>query len=211
MSNSKKIVFAILLCGLVVMAAFSYFVYSTIFVPNTFFQNNEAHIYISRSASFNDVVVEISPLLIDVETFTTVANKKGYSSNVKSGHYIIKKGMNNNEIIESIKKAFRISIEKLDNHYMFYLNEMVTPKLITLFYWILLFAFITNGLGDIFLEGDFWRGLVWVVGGALASRVSCELVVILFRINENLNEINEKTSENDSLSHTSFEKDYYKH
>ena len=119
--------------------------------------------------------------------------------------------MNNNEILESIKKVFKITFEKLDNHYMFYLDEMVTPKLITLFYWILLFAFITKGLGDIFLEGDFWRGLVWVVGGSLASRVACEMVVILFRINENLNEINEKTSENDTLSHTSFEKDYYKH
>jgi len=71
--------------------------------------------------------------------------------------------MNNNEILDSIKKAFKLTIDKLDNHYMFYLDEMVTPKLITLFYWILLFAFITKGLGDIFLEGDFWRGLVWVV------------------------------------------------
>ena len=63
--------------------------------------------------------------------------------------------MNNNEILESIKKAFKLTIDKLDNHYMFYLDEMVTPKLITLFYWILLFAFITKGLGDIFLEGRF--------------------------------------------------------
>ncbi len=105
--------------------------------------------------------------------------------------------MNNNEILEGIKKAFKLSIDKLDNHYMFYLDEMVTPKLITLFYWILLFAFITKGLGDIFLEGDFWRGLVWVIGGSLASRVACEMVVILFRINENLNEINEKLVEAD--------------
>ena len=119
--------------------------------------------------------------------------------------------MNNNEILESIKKAFKLTIDKLDNHYMFYLDEMVTPKLITLFYWILLFAFITKGLGDIFLEGDSWRSLVWVVGGSLASRVACEMVVILFRINENLNEINEKTSEDDALSHTSIETDYYKH
>jgi len=37
------------------------------------------------------------------------------------------------------------------------------------------------------------------------------MVVILFRINENLNEINDKTSESDTLGHTSFEKDYYKH
>ena len=119
--------------------------------------------------------------------------------------------MNNNEILEGIKKAFKLSIDKLDNHYMFYLDEMVTPKLITLFYWILLFAFITKGLGYIFLEGDFWRGLVWVVGGSLASRVACELVVVLFRINENLGEINDKTSGTDSLGNASFEKDYYKH
>ena len=52
--------------------------------------------------------------------------------------------MNNNEILEGIKKAFKLSVDKLDNHYMFYLDEMVTPKLITLFYWILLFAFITK-------------------------------------------------------------------
>ena len=119
--------------------------------------------------------------------------------------------MNNNEILESIKKAYKLTLEKLNNHYMFYLDVMVTPKLITLFYWILLFAFITKGLGDIFFEGDFWRGLVWVVGGSLASRVACEMVVILFRINENLNYINEKTSDDDPLSQSSFEKDYYKH
>ena len=27
--------------------------------------------------------------------------------------------MNNNEVLESIKKAFKLTIEKLDNHYMF--------------------------------------------------------------------------------------------
>ena len=32
--------------------------------------------------------------------------------------------MNNNEIWESIKKAFKVTLEKLDNHYMFYLDEM---------------------------------------------------------------------------------------
>ena len=73
------------------------------------------------------------------------------------------------------------------------------------------YLLLSQKVGDIFLEGDFWRGLVWVVGGSLESRVACEMVVILFRINENLNEINDKTSESDTLSNTSFEKDYYKH
>jgi len=120
--------------------------------------------------------------------------------------------MNIEEVWDSIKKAIKPSLEKLDNldkHYIFYLEEMVTPKLITIFYWILLFAFITKGIGDIF-EGDFWRGLVWVVGGSLASRVACELVVILFRINETLHVISNNTKNFNSLDNNDSEKDYYK-
>ena len=82
---------------------------------------------------------------------------------------------------------------------------MVTPKLLTIFYWILLFAFITKGIGDI-LEGDFFRGLVWVVGGSLASRVACELVVILFRINETLHAINDNTKKIGSLGSNNIKK-----
>jgi len=85
----------------------------------------------------------------------------------------------------------------------------VTPKLITIFYWILLFAFITKGIGDIF-EGDFFRGLVWVIGGSLASRVACELVVIVFHINENLHKINESTKNINSFGNDNIEKDHYK-
>ena len=119
--------------------------------------------------------------------------------------------MNNNEVLESIKKAFKLTMVKLEKNYVFSLDEMVTPKLITLLYWISLFAIITKGLGDIFIEGDFWRGMVYVVGGPIAFRVACELVLVLFRINENLNKFNEKTSENDTLSHARSEKDYYKY
>ena len=120
--------------------------------------------------------------------------------------------MNIEEVWDSIKKAIKPSLEKLDNldkHYIFYLEEMVTPKLITIFYWILLFAFITKGIGDIF-EGDFWRGLVWVVGGSLASRVACELVVVLFRINEILHVVSDNTKDLDSLGNNDSGKNFYK-
>ena len=120
--------------------------------------------------------------------------------------------MSKDELWDSVKKAAKPSIdrfEKLDKNYIFYLEEMVTPKLLTVFYWILLFAFITKGIGDIF-EGDFWRGLVWVVGGSLASRVACELVVVLFRINEALHEISVNTQDIGSLGNNDSEKDHYK-
>ena len=120
--------------------------------------------------------------------------------------------MSKDELWDSVKKAAKTSFDRFDNldkNYIFYLEEMVTPKLLTVFYWILLFAFITKGIGDIF-EGDFFRGLVWVVGGSLASRVACELVVVLFRINEALHEISVNTKDFDSLGNNDSEKDYYK-
>jgi len=118
--------------------------------------------------------------------------------------------MSKDELWDSVKKASKPSldrIDKLDKQYIFYLEEMVTPKLLTIFYWILLFAFITKGIGDVF-EGDFFRGLVWIVGGSLASRVACELIVVLFRINEILHEINDNTKNIDTLGNNNIEKDH---
>jgi UPF0755 protein len=89
--------------GLIGMAIFSYYVYANVFVPNTSFHNEEAHIYIPNDATFTVVVDEISPLLEDIETFKNVAKRKKYVNNVKPGHYIIKKGMNNNDIINEIR------------------------------------------------------------------------------------------------------------
>jgi len=103
MSNLKKVLVATLLLGLVGMAGFAYYVYNNVFVPNTAFSNNEAHIYIPTNASFSGVLEELEPLLKDVNTFKVVANKKEYPSNIKSGHFIIKKGMNNNDIVNAIR------------------------------------------------------------------------------------------------------------
>ena len=101
----KKILVAVALIGLVVMAGFAYYVYNNIFVPNTAFNNKEAHVYIPSGANFTQVVEELTPLLDDLDSFIAVAKQKKYNSNIKSGHFIIKKGMNNNDIINSIRSG----------------------------------------------------------------------------------------------------------
>ncbi|MEL6812783.1 MAG: endolytic transglycosylase MltG [Bacteroidota bacterium] len=103
MKKLKKLLVIASLVGVVVMAVFAYYVYQNIIVPNTAFNNEEAHVYIEEDATFADVLEEIEPLLKDKETFITVAKRKGYVSNIKSGHFIITKGMNNNDIINSIR------------------------------------------------------------------------------------------------------------
>ena len=103
MSNLKKVILATLLVGIVVMGVFAYYVYQQVFAPNTAFENSEAHIYITNGADFNYVVEEINPLLKHVNSFIRVAQKKKYTTHIKPGHYIILKGMNNNEIVNTIR------------------------------------------------------------------------------------------------------------
>ena len=99
----KKILWAVALIGLLIMAGFAYYVYSSVFTSNTTFNNEEAHVYIPTGARFSDVATELRPLLDNMISFEAVANRKGYPSNIKAGHYIIKKGMNNNDIVNTIR------------------------------------------------------------------------------------------------------------
>ncbi|AFL81832.1 hypothetical protein Aeqsu_2372 [Aequorivita sublithincola DSM 14238] len=99
----KKILLIIVLLGAVGMGAFAWYVYNTAFSGNTAFNNNEAHVYIPSNASIDAVVAELEPLLKDTETFYAVANQKKYTSNLKPGHFIITKGMTNNDIINTLR------------------------------------------------------------------------------------------------------------
>jgi UPF0755 protein len=99
----KKILLAIALIGLVVCAYFAYFVYNVMLAPNTNFTNNEAYVFISKNDTYNEVREQLIPLLEDIETFDVLAKRKKYVNNVKAGKYRIAKGMNNNDIINSIR------------------------------------------------------------------------------------------------------------
>ena len=99
----KKILLVIVLIGLVVGSIFAYTVYDAIFSPNTAFNNEEATLFIRSSDTFEDVKEALNPLLEDVDTFVQIAKRKGYSSNVKGGKYSIKRGMNNNDIVNALR------------------------------------------------------------------------------------------------------------
>ncbi|MBT8255215.1 MAG: aminodeoxychorismate lyase, partial [Bacteroidia bacterium] len=83
MKNLKKILLGVALIGMIAMAVFAYYVYQNILVPNTAFNNAEAHVYIETGASFNEVKEELEPLLKSIETFERVAKRKGYVNNIR--------------------------------------------------------------------------------------------------------------------------------
>ena len=99
----KKIILAIALLGLVVAAYFAYYVYSVMLRPNTAFKSDTVYIYVPTNATYKDVREQLVPLLKDIDKFDALAKQKKYVNNVKAGRFIITKGMNNNDIINSIR------------------------------------------------------------------------------------------------------------
>lgn len=99
----KKILWVIALIGLVITAYFAYYIYSAMFKPNTAFNNEEAYIFIPSNANFSQVKDQLEPLLLDMGKFEALAKRKQYTTSIKPGRYAIKKGMSNNDIINSIR------------------------------------------------------------------------------------------------------------
>lgn len=95
----KKILLAIVLLGLIGGGIFAYYVYQAIFSPNTNFDSETALVYIPTGATYTELIEEISPLVKDIYTFDRIARRKGYVNNIKAGRYILKKGLNNNDIV----------------------------------------------------------------------------------------------------------------
>jgi len=81
---------------------------------------------------------------------------------------------------------------------VFYFNAMLTPKIITFVYWLLLLFAVISGLSTMFVGydgitfGKFLMGLGIIIGGGVGSRIWCELLIVLFKIHENIKKIADK-------------------
>lgn len=71
------------------------------FKSNTSFDDKSKDLYIKTGTSYNQLLNQIDPYLLNVDDFNVLAKRKKY--NVKPGKYQIKNGMNNNEIINSLR------------------------------------------------------------------------------------------------------------
>lgn len=78
---------------------------------------------------------------------------------------------------------------------VFFFDSMLTPKIITFVYWLLLIGVIISGVGNMFIgyNGGFFTGLGILVGGAIGVRIWCELLIVLFKIHGNLQKIADAT------------------
>ncbi len=70
---------------------------------------------------------------------------------------------------------------------LFFFDEMIFPKIMTFIYWIALIALVASA----FTMG-FFQGILVIIFGAIGIRIWFELIVVMFKINEALQEIRKK-------------------
>jgi hypothetical protein len=81
---------------------------------------------------------------------------------------------------------------------LLFFDKMVTPSIITIVFWLLLIVAVFTGLGAIFGQPggvtfmSFISGIFLIVAGCIGARIWCELLIVLFRMNEALQEMRNK-------------------
>lgn len=119
--KAKKIIVifsVIIVTGLMI---YGYMLYRNIFSSNTKFQENEVYVYIPTNSSYEEVKNIMSAFVEDMDRFEMVAQKKSYpQKSEKAGRFLLKKGMNSNDIINSLRQNLPIKLafnnqERLEN------------------------------------------------------------------------------------------------
>lgn len=77
---------------------------------------------------------------------------------------------------------------------IFFFDSMLTPKIITFVYWLLLLGSVVSGVTTMFVgyDASFVYGLFIIVSGCIGARIWCELLIVLFKIHSNLQKIASK-------------------
>ena len=108
--NFKKIAIIFAVVFIAAASVYGYIIYRNIFAPNTSFEEKELYVYIPTDADFPQVLDTMKKYVVDVEKLQMVADKKSYISNVKSGKFLLKKGMSSNDIINSLRQPVYVNL-----------------------------------------------------------------------------------------------------
>lgn len=118
--NFKKIILYISLVILLVVAYLGFKVYQIVFTPNTNFEEEKVFVFVPTNANFEEVKTIISPYIKDMDKFETLANRRGYATQVKAGKFELTKNMNTNSIVSALRRSVPVRVtfnnqERLEN------------------------------------------------------------------------------------------------
>ncbi|KIQ20863.1 aminodeoxychorismate lyase [Flavobacterium sp. MEB061] len=116
----KKIITLSAVAVISVLIIYGFILISRIFSANTKFEEKEVYVYVPTGANYTDVKKILEPYLKNYDNFEMVANKRGYPENVKSGRFLLKKDMNNIDLVRAMRSNVPVKLafnnqERLEN------------------------------------------------------------------------------------------------
>ncbi len=116
----KKIITISFVAIISVLLIYGFILISKIFSSNTKFEEKEVYVYVPTDANYADVKKILAPYVKDFENFEMVAEKRDYPQNVKSGRFLLKKDMNNIDLVRAMRSNIPVKLvfnnqERLEN------------------------------------------------------------------------------------------------
>ncbi|KLT67845.1 MULTISPECIES: endolytic transglycosylase MltG [unclassified Flavobacterium] len=116
----KKIITLAAVAVISVLMIYGFILISRIFSANTKFEEKEVYVYVPTGANYTDVKKIIQPYIKNFDNFEMVANKRSYPENVKSGRFLLKKDMNNIDLVRAMRSNVPVKLafnnqERLEN------------------------------------------------------------------------------------------------
>lgn len=113
MLKKKHIIYALLFMSLGFGAILGNLYYGKIYKTNVL---KKGELFIPTGADFKEVESLVRPFLRRTKSFNWVAKKKKYTKRIKPGKYILKKGMNNNDLVNLLRSGNQTPIKLAFNN-----------------------------------------------------------------------------------------------
>lgn len=116
----KKIITLTAVAVISVLLIYGFILISRIFSANTKFEEKELYVHVPTGANYTDVKKILGPYIKNFDNFEMVADKRSYPENVKSGRFLLKKGMNNIDLVRAMRSNVPVKLafnnqERLEN------------------------------------------------------------------------------------------------
>lgn len=111
-----SLVFAILL---VFATAFGFWLFKTVMLPNVRTAGEkEIELFIPTGADYVQVqsIIGDAGVLVNKKSFEWLAQIKGFPNNIRPGHYIVRNGMNNNQLVNMLRGGMQTPVKVTFNN-----------------------------------------------------------------------------------------------
>ena len=115
----KKILLILIVVSALIGGLYGYLVYKKINSPNVSINKTDGkHLYIPTGTNFEDllIIIQSKGIIINIDYFEWIAEKKNYINNVKPGKYKLKDGMTNNEFVNLLRSGEQESVKVTFNN-----------------------------------------------------------------------------------------------